>query len=64
MNNHIDEIKVQYKVFKQDICERLDNQIEKLANEQGLSLSDSGFDFKTQTRDLHFASDIKLKEIK
>ncbi|KKL12773.1 hypothetical protein LCGC14_2532420, partial [marine sediment metagenome] len=38
MNHHVTELKVQYKVFKQEVCERLDKQIEKLANEQGLSL--------------------------
>ena len=62
MNHHVEEIKVEYKVFKQDVCERLDNQIEKLANEQGLSFIGSGFNFKTQTRDLHFVAEaIKVK---
>lgn len=57
MNHHVTELKVQYKVFKQEVCERLDKQIEKLANEQGLSLIGSGFNLKTQTRDLHFKAE-------
>lgn len=54
MNYHIKEIKVEYKVTKQEVCERLDKEIEKLANEQGLELIGSGFDLRTQTRDLQF----------
>lgn len=57
MNYHIEGLKVEYKVFKQETCKRLDKQIEKLANEQGLSLVGSGFNFKTQTRDLHFVAE-------
>ena len=54
MNYIVSDIKVTYKVFKQDVCGRLDKGIEKLANEQGLTLCGSGFDFRTQERDLHF----------
>ncbi len=62
MNHHIEKLEVKYKVFKQDVCERLDNQIEKLANEQGLEFWGSGFNFKTQERDLEFGSEI-IEEI-
>ena len=58
MNYHIEELKVEYKVFKQEVCERLDKQIKKLADEQGLSFTGSGFNFRTQTRDLKFKSEI------
>ena len=54
MNYIVSDIKVTYKVFKQDVCERLDKGIEKLANEQGLEFCGSGFDFRTKERDLHF----------
>ena len=54
MNYHVTKIEVRYKVFQQDVCERLDKQIEKLANEQGLEFVGSGFNFKTQERDLEF----------
>lgn len=57
MNYHVLELTVEYKVIKQEVCERLDKQIEKLANEQGLSLIRGGFNFLTQTRDLKFTAE-------
>lgn len=59
---NLKHLKVEYKVIKQEVCERFDKEIEKLANSLGLEFWGSGFDFKTQVRDLEFGS--KLKELK
>jgi len=56
MNHHIKKLTITYTVFKQEVCERLDKQIEKAANEQGLEWVGSGFDFETQERDIVFES--------
>ena len=56
MNHHLEKIEVKYKVFKKEVCERLDRKIEEAANEQGLEFIGSGFNFQTMERDLVFES--------
>ena len=56
MNYHINKLTIKYTVYKQEVCEQLDKKIEKAANEQGLELIGSGFDFLKQERDLAFES--------
>ena len=56
MKESLTQIKVEYKTIEESekVNEVFDRQIEKLANEYGLELQGTGFNMKTQVRDLKF----------
>jgi len=56
MNHNLDKLKVSYKVFKKGVCERIDRKTEEMANEQGLEFIGSGYNIKTNERDISFES--------